>query len=214
MSSDPGGPVDTLRSHWWWRPGWRYGRRCYTWLLTFARRPELHRLVSRYQGAMFALEGFDLVPLEWLHLPLQDVGFTDEVTPDQATRVADAVTPRLAEVGPLTLTFHELRLTSEALVLPARPLGALEPVRTAIREAVAEVLGADRVPAATEPVPQVSVAYANAPANAVFARAMLSGVDAPQVEVPVTAASLVVLGRDHHMYEWQNLASAPLRTSV
>jgi hypothetical protein len=40
-----------MRNHWWWRPGWRVGRRMCTWHATFEGHPALHGLAERYQAA-------------------------------------------------------------------------------------------------------------------------------------------------------------------
>ncbi|MCP2262010.1 2'-5' RNA ligase [Streptoalloteichus tenebrarius] len=207
MATEWDGRVDRIRSHWWWRPGWTYGRRCYTWRITFAERPEVHRLVSRYQAGMFALEGFDLVPLESLHLTVQDVGFTDEVGEDEANQVADRVRQALAGADPVTFTLSGVAITEEAVVLPVSPADALDPLRAVVRDAVAEVLGAERVPTPPEGAPHVSMAYANTDVNPVFARALVSDLDTPPLRVPVDSVSLLVLHRDHQMYEWQKLAT-------
>jgi hypothetical protein len=63
-----------MRDHWWWR----VGRHLYTWHVTFEGQTDLHRLVRAYQ-ARLDLPGLDLVPVAWLHLTMQGVGFTDEV---------------------------------------------------------------------------------------------------------------------------------------
>jgi hypothetical protein len=74
-----------MRRHWWWRPGWRPGRRLHAWHLTFGDqtvsrgRAELRRVAGDYQARLAGLPGLGLVPAEWLHLTVQPVGFADEV---------------------------------------------------------------------------------------------------------------------------------------
>src|SRR5262245_33980474 len=85
--------VDTVRDHWWWRPGWRLGRRAYTFHITFEDGtveggPDLHRLTAAYQASLAGMPGLDLVPLQWLHLTMQNVGFTDEVGESDVQAVA------------------------------------------------------------------------------------------------------------------------------
>jgi hypothetical protein len=67
----------TITDHWWWRPG----RRRYAWHVTFADIPSVGRLAARARARarLAGLPGLDLVPARWLHLTMQDVGFTDEV---------------------------------------------------------------------------------------------------------------------------------------
>ncbi|MGH3921873.1 MAG: 2'-5' RNA ligase family protein, partial [Pseudonocardiaceae bacterium] len=84
-----------MRDHWWWRPGWRVGRRFYTWHLTFQDQEDVHRLARVYQHRLDA-PNLDLVPLRWLHLTTQGVGFTDEVSADDAARIVGAASARCA----------------------------------------------------------------------------------------------------------------------
>jgi hypothetical protein len=76
--------TERMRRHWWWRPGWRPGRRLYAWHLTFGDQTvsrgqaDLRRVVGDYQARLAELPGLDLVPAEWLHLTMQSIGFADE----------------------------------------------------------------------------------------------------------------------------------------
>ncbi|SHE58370.1 2'-5' RNA ligase family protein [Streptoalloteichus hindustanus] len=210
MATESGAPVDRIRSHWWWRPGWSYGRRCHTWRITFAERPEVHRLVSRYQSAMLSLLGFDLAPLESLHLTVQDVGFTDEVGEDEANAVVDLVQRHLAGTRPPEITLRGIVITEETVALPVLPTHALDSLREVVRGAAAEVLGAERVPAPPEGPARLSIAYANSDVNPVFVRALVSDLDLEPVSVPVDSVSSLVLHRDHQMYEWDKLATVRL----
>ena len=66
-----------MRDHWWWRPGWKVGRRFWTWHYTFETCPALHELVAAYQGLLEELPTLDLIPQRWLHLTVQGLGFVD-----------------------------------------------------------------------------------------------------------------------------------------
>ena len=91
-----------MRDHWWWRPGWHVGRRAYTFHITFDDEAavegldELHRLATDYQRVLAPLPGLDMVPLQWLHLTMQNVGFTDEVSESEAAAVLDEARRRCA----------------------------------------------------------------------------------------------------------------------
>ena len=71
---------ERMRDHWWWRPGWRPGRRMYTWHFTFDGQTALHELVNAYQERLAGLPSLDPIPRQWLHLTTQSIGFTDEVS--------------------------------------------------------------------------------------------------------------------------------------
>src|SRR5215472_3175916 len=95
-SKQTGSKEDLMRDHWWWRPGWRLGRRAYTFHITFEDPDaveggdDLRRMATEYQGILATLPGLDLVPLHWLHLTMQNVGFTDEVPEASADAVLAA----------------------------------------------------------------------------------------------------------------------------
>jgi 2'-5' RNA ligase len=208
--------VDRMRDHWWWRPGWQAGRRFYTWHITFDEdtvgqdRAALHRLVCDYQ-AHLGMPGLDLVPLEWLHLTMQGVGFVDEVSDQDIARIAEAARSRCAHLPPVTVALGPARLRPEAVglyVVPEEPVGQ---VRAAIRAAVAEVWGIDRVPELEGGfTPHVSLAYSNMDGPAEPLAAMLAKLPPASVMVTIRAAQLIVLGRDDHVYRWTTRATVPL----
>lgn len=195
--------------HWWWRPGWRPGRRFYTWHLTFEDQPALHRLVSAYQERLASFSGLRPVPLEWLHLTMQGIGFTDEVSDADVARVVAAVQQRLAGVPQLRLAFGPAVVFTEAIVLPPARPEDVATVRTAIRAGIADVYGQDNVPeSAAGYRPHVTVAYSTTeqPAGPVIA-----AIDAERPEpatIPMPEALLIELGRDEAIYRWHTVGSA------
>ena len=120
---------DRMRDHWWWRPGWLAGRSMYTWHVTFEDQPELHELVQDYQKALAPRPGLDLIPVRWLHLTMQGIGFTSEVTPQDAADIVEAARGRLATCQPVPLSIGPAMVDPEAILLDVSPSGALNPVR-------------------------------------------------------------------------------------
>jgi hypothetical protein len=103
----------TVRDHWWWRPGWRLGRRAYTFHVTFEDASvdgagELRRLVAAYQRRLQGVAGLDMVPLSWLHLTMQNLGFTDEVSDSDCRAIASAAREGCARRAPFQLTFDKV----------------------------------------------------------------------------------------------------------
>ncbi len=206
----PGSHADRVHNHWWWRPGWRIGRRFYTWHLTFESADELHRLVASYQRALGVLPGLDFIPAKWLHLTVQGIGFVDEVTADDLTRITDAVCRELATMEPLRLTFDDAFVGDEAIVLPPRDSAGVVKLRKVIRDAIASVWGAENVPENAERFrPHVSVAYFAADGAATPYVAAIEAVSPAPAQVTIPAASLIELNRDHRMYQWTTHARAP-----
>ena len=200
-----------LRNHWWWRPGWNADRRFYTWHLTFDGQHQLHQLVTTYQQALHDVPGLDLIPLRWLHLTMQGVGFTDQVHPDQARAIVDAVGERLAGLSPVELVFHHPAIRPEALALPPIPAQALAGIRNTVREGIAAVWDTTRVPEdGSRFEPHISMAYVNKDGPGAAALRALAGVNPEPVQVAVCEVSLIVLRRDERLYRWETFATAPL----
>jgi 2'-5' RNA ligase len=201
---------DHMRDHWWWRPGWRVGRRFYTWHITFEGQDDLHRLVRAYQSHLDVPE-LDLVPLEGLHLTMQGVGFTDEVSQQDLQEIVIAAGARCAPLAPFTLTLGPARVRPEGVNLPVAPEAPVRQLRMAIREAIAAVWGEARVPEPTEGFrPHVTMAYSNADGLAAPIVERVGRVGALQAVAPIRAAQLIDLERDTHVYRWKTQAAVPL----
>lgn len=208
QSSSPGD--HGMRNHWWWRPGWSAGRRFYTWHLTFEGRHDLHRLAAAYRTALAPLgPAFTPVPDRWLHLTMQGVAFVDEIAEADIEAVVRAARPRLAAVPAFDLRLGPEIVDPEAVLLPARPGAPVQDVRNAIRSAIGDALG--DVPERAEGFfPHVSVAYSAADGPRAAVADALTGLDAPPAHARITAAQLIVIHRDRHMYEWEPYVSVPL----
>ena len=203
-----------VRNHWWWRPGWRAGRHFYACHLTLDDQPQLRALIAGYQQAISGLLSLDLIPPQWLHITMQGIGFTDEISRDELDAVADALTYELSDVRPPAVTFHYLTVHPEAVYLKAHPAEALYPLRIRMHHAVTSVLGSDRftdpLPEQAQFIPHVSIAYINADSAAEpIARALQNAAGTP-VTATFSKASLLVYHRDHRMYEWTSAGPIPI----
>lgn len=197
-----------MADHWFWRPGWRVGRRFYTWHLTFADAADLHRLAADYRKALAPLPGLDLIPDRWLHLTMQGLGFTDEVDGGDVDAIVEAARARLAGVAPFTLVFDRPTITPEAIQWRVNPAGPAA-VRNALRAAIGDVWTTVPEPADGFKA-HVSDAYSNADGPQAPVRQALDRVESAPATVRVTGAQLIVLGRDSRAYEWTVHASVPL----
>ena len=200
-----------IRDHWWWRPGWRLGRSFYTWHITFDDQPAVHRLAAEYSPALEGLTTLDPVPPRWLHLTMKGVGFTDTVDRADVDAIVDAVQQRCAELAPFTITLGPARVDREALMLLVQPAEPILALRAAIRAAIADQWGPDRVPENDDGFrAHVSLAYSNTagPAEPVLKR--LEARPVTPAEITIHRAALIDLNRDHHAYEWTEIATADL----
>jgi 2'-5' RNA ligase len=199
-----------MRDHWWWRPGWRVGRRMYTWHATFEGQSALHECAERYQSALSPLPGLDIIPLRWLHLTIQGVGFIDEVDRQDVERIVAAVRDRLRRHRPVTFEVQSPIVDPEAIMFRVRPADALQQIRDDIRAGIADVWGADRVPDSPEWAPHISIAYSNTPGPAEpYVNAVTSIAPEP-VAVTLREVQLIRLDRDIRLYMWETEAMAPL----
>ena len=205
--------TQAMRDHWWWRPGWRVGRSFYTWHVTFGDQPAVHQLAADYADLLGELPTLDPIPVRWLHLTVQGVGFVDEVNRDDLERIVDATRHRCAALAPFRITLGPARLDPEALLLQVHPAEPVIGLRTVIRAGIATVWGSDNVPEDPHDFhPHVSLAYSNAPGPARPIAQRLSARMATSAEITIHRAALINLNRDHRAYEWTDVATADLNT--
>ncbi|MFG3196036.1 2'-5' RNA ligase family protein [Streptomyces sp. NPDC048208] len=201
---------NTLRNHWWWRPGWSVGRRFYTWHLTWEGQDDVHRLAAEYRDVLAPFAGeLTLIPDRWLHLTMQGVGFVGEVAEREVRAIADAASEKLAAVPAFDVQVGPHVLDPEAVLLPVQPAGAVAEVRDAIRGAIGDVLH-DVPESPTGFRPHVSVAYSASDGPATPVAEALTAREFALARARVTNAELIVIHRDNKMYEWETFASVPL----
>jgi len=205
--------TQSMRDHWWWRPGWRVGRSFYTGHVTFNDQPAVHRLAADYAPVLNDLPTLDPIPARWLHLTMQGIGFTDEVNRADVDAIADTAREHCTVLAPFTIALGPARVDPEALLLPVRPVEPVIRLRAAIRAAIADAWGPDNVPEDPHGYrPHVSLAYSNTagPAEPITQRLAAQSVTA--AEITVHRATLIDLNRNHHAYEWNDIATAELGT--
>lgn len=195
--------LDTLSDHWWWRPGWRPDRHYYAWFLLLESATGLVELVHECQRHL-ELPYLDLIPPDGLHMTVQGIGFTDEVSRAEVAEIAANARSACAELAPLTLSVGPLAGYSGGVFLRATPWAPMIDLRARLRSAIGTVLGRDRVP--DEPSrfrPHVSVGYCNAavPAGDLVARVeRLRAL--PPTTVMVDSVHVIEQRRDGHAYKW------------
>lgn len=170
---------------------------------------DVHRLAADYRHALADVPGFTLVPDRWLHLTMQGLGSTAEVSETAARAIADAAAHHLAKIPPFDLALGPAIVTPEALLLTVDPAEPVHAVRSAIRVAIADVW--PKVPESADGFrPHVSVAYSSADGPARPAADALARVTTYPATARIAAAELIILNRDRQMYEWETAARVPL----
>ncbi len=201
---------DFMAVHWQWRRGWRPGRRKYAWHFTFDDQPPVRGLAARYQERLAALPGLDPIPAQWLHLTVQAVGFTDEVSDGDVAAIIEAARRRVGALPPARVTIGPALVTPEAILLDVAPVSGLAAIRAGLRAAIGDVWTPGRVPGTEDWMPHVSVAYSHTTAPSEPYAAALAGCSESTGTV-IRSVRLIILGRDRHVYEWTTRASVELR---
>jgi hypothetical protein len=182
----------------------------YTWHITFDGQSPLHELVKAYQAALTPLSGLDLIPIRWLHLTMQGVAFTDEISWQEVADIIDAARMHLATQHSVSLAAGPAFVDPEAIMLELPSANALYPVRKSIRAAIAEVRGAANVPEAEQWNPHISLAYSSSDGPAApYVKALQTVAHSP-TDLTITAVHLIELSRDTHLYQWVTKAEIPL----
>ena len=210
--------IERMRDHWWWRPGHRVGRHYHACHFAMERHQGLVRLVRTYQKALEPFPGLDPIPARWLHLTMQPVGFLDELDATELRRLRPALRRELAAVPAPLITFHRPVVRAEAIYLLADPAEPVLAVRLAVRKAIGEVLGPERVPESADQVagfrPHVSIAYANTGQETRPIADALAEVVTGPAPVTLDRVELMRFHRDNRMYEWAGVEPLPIGVSL
>ncbi|MBX6391352.1 MAG: 2'-5' RNA ligase family protein [Frankia sp.] len=183
-------------------------------MLTFEDATELHALAANCQQRL-RLPVLDHVPADGLHLTLQRLAFTDEITQADLDTAVTRTRRRLAAFPAFTLTVGPLAGSPGAVRFSVRPWEPVLAVRAAILEATAAALGPARVAARPRGFrPHVGIAYCN---SVTAAGPIVSRVARLRRLAPATAhvdaVTLVELRRDGRTYRWDTITRLALPRS-
>ncbi|WP_432882393.1 2'-5' RNA ligase family protein [Kribbella sp. CA-245084] len=206
--------IQDVRDHWYWRPNWRPGRSFYTWHVVFPEDSVVTEVHAAYQHLVDSLPGITPVPVRWLHLTVQGVGFTDKVPRADLDLIVEAARRRLEHFRPFEIKLGRAVVDVESLQLPVEPVDRMRRLRAQLRAAITDVWGRDSVPALPELDPHISLGYWNqvAPAEPLEKRVKALGGGIARTEL--TDVTLIELNRDHSQYEWTPYATVPLGIHV
>lgn len=198
-----------IRNHWWWRPGWSAGTRFWTFHITWENDELVQQHMAEARRRLADVDGLDLVPARWLHLTTQGVGFADEVDLGDLEAITATARTRLAALRPVPVVIGPPVAASEGVACWVKSNGGLDTARDAIRSAIGDVWGQEKVPEGPDWSPHVSAAYASTAMPSTEVDAALDGWDATARTV-VTGVQLIRLGRDRRVYEWDETVTLPL----
>lgn len=199
------------RDHWWWRPGWRQGRSFFTWHITFPADPLIRRIVSNFAQSVQDFNTLDLVNFNGVHLTVQGVGFSDEVSSEDLEMIRESTRTHCSDVPPIQASLGALRVDAETVQVDIVPPSEIFHLRMKIRKGIGDVWGSANVPESTEGFrPHITLAYSNGTARVDDIYAAISSVAIPSSRIQISSVSLIELNRDRKRYEWTELAKVPL----
>lgn len=203
--------VERFRDHWTWRPEWTASRPRVLWYLTFVGAAELHDLSASYAEPL-RKAGTDVIPPQWLHLTVTDVGFADQLQEDALPAVRDAVRRGLSDEPPLELTLGPIRPLHGAVVLAAQPADRLRRLRQLVRQSTT----AAGIPAPDDidgPYwPHVSLCYVNSDTDQDALWEVVRSAQGRTLEVGCGELVEVLVARRKGHYQWDALETVRLET--
>lgn len=176
----------------------------FTFHLTMEEAPDLRALATRLSPVLGAMPELDPVPLEGLHLTMNGVGFTDEVTPERLEEISDRVFQAWEASAVADLRFARMLMVDEGLMLFADAAPWLEALNQAQRKAIDSVMSPRQWGRFQ---PHVTLAYCASEGDTQHIAQALAPVlaDEPDHLWARPTLTLMCLGRDHEVYEWDVL---------
>ncbi|WP_051174991.1 2'-5' RNA ligase family protein [Nocardia exalbida] len=204
---------DFTWDHWWWRPGWKPGKSFYTWHITFDDDSPAGQLVEIFAPTLSQIPTMDPVAREGLHITLQGVGFTDQVTTADIQLISEAAASYLSRRGPFDALIGPPRVDKETIGMPVANPECLKEIRDDLQHAIADIWGSDQVPERGDDFqPHLSLAYSTGVSSLADLRNLLARDELGHIQIAqaVAAVSLIALNRDNHRYEWREITKIPL----
>jgi 2'-5' RNA ligase len=200
-------PVDwpavwKFTDHWTWRPDWTANRPRVLWYLTFGEDPAVSAATATTTRKL-KNAGSDVVPPQWLHLTLTDVGFADEIGEHSLRAAGTAIRDALKEMPPFQLNLGPVSVLPGAVVLAAQPVEPLHHLRTLVREANAGVGIRPPDDIQGEFLPHVSLCYVNRRTDQTRLWDAVRSADAITLRVRCDRLTQVVVTRTDARYRWK-----------
>lgn len=198
--------MDATRDHFALNP-WQDGERRLTFHLTLDGNPELARVAGLVHEALAGVPQARPVPVEWLHLTMSGFGQVGRVAPEALEEIGERVVARWEKFSHERITYDQLFVAHESVMLTARIDDWLPALATVQREVVDDVLGPRQW---RQLWPHSSLAYMTGAVPAEQLRARLAGVaeKLPEVVEARPTLTLMELARDTGNYKWRVLRSA------
>ncbi|QVI24124.1 2'-5' RNA ligase family protein [Nocardia tengchongensis] len=196
----------------WSRNEWPSGREVFYWYLTF-RNSELINLAQLCQNSLNS-DGFDLVPLDRLHITILRIGNYDEISQEDIQAIADSAKVGLSDIDSFDLTVGPLAGSRGAVRFTVSPWKELFQLHRILGAATRKVLPDLPIASTQRFRPHLGIGYSNRQQEAASLIEQVASLrDATPVTVQVEAVKLVRLRRELHAYHWEDVATLALKPS-
>lgn len=194
----------THMSNHWDRPGWTADTRRYYWLLTMGDSPALAEHASQCQRALAPL-GFDLVPIDSLHVTISRISDAARLAPSEVDALAQAAHRRCRELDPFTVRAVPMSGSRGAIRYTVAPWQALRDLHATLVASCRE-RGIEGFRPTSSFRPHIGIAYCNRSTEAAAAQRAVADLRLSRsVEIPIAGVSLVELRREDRAYRWSTI---------
>jgi 2'-5' RNA ligase len=176
------------------------------WYLTFQDEPELANRIAHAQSFLHGVASVDLVPAQWLHLTLDDVGFVDELAADEVDAIVSLARTAVEGVPRFSLSLGHVSLMVDAIVLLAAPESELRQLRDRLRGCTRTVLGSKARHRLRSFSPHVTLAYSNQAWDPGRIMEMSDSDASGPMSVRISRLELAAVTRSRRHYQWTTQA--------
>ncbi|MGH9566510.1 MAG: 2'-5' RNA ligase family protein [Candidatus Angelobacter sp.] len=149
--------------------------------------------------------------IDAIHLTIQGIGFTDEVSRVDIKGIVASALPRCAQLEPIKASVDEPRIDEEAVHMNVHPVEQISRVKMALRNGIEDVWGRENIPETMDDFrPHITLAYSNGVVPIERIDAAIKKCRLPVVELLISSVSLIDLNRDHGRYAWTEVATVRL----
>ncbi|MQA16161.1 MAG: hypothetical protein GEV09_19040 [Pseudonocardiaceae bacterium] len=181
------------------------------WHVLLNQHPQVRAIASRAQEQLAAFRGLHMTPKQWLHITILIAGSTDEISANEMDAMLTNATHLLSQTPPVTVTLGHILYHPEAIMLAARPIDALEPIREAVQSATRAVIGKDDgvTGDGTSWRPHVTLCYSTVqqPAGPII---NALGTELPRCQVTIDSVSLVNQRGAERQWDWDPVGAVHL----
>ncbi|KAI9026237.1 hypothetical protein DFJ74DRAFT_32354 [Hyaloraphidium curvatum] len=199
-----------MQNHWWFRPGWRPGRKHLEFRISFPSPggDDVRELAALQRTALDSLRILDLVQDDGLHLTLLGIGFADDMPPESLKRVVRAAGSQLSSWKAFRMELAPAAVGTEGVWLPADPYQAFVDLHAALHAAVLGSLGNAELEAGSF-FPHVALAYCNSDGEAEPVRKAVASVQHTGASSLVDHVDIVAVWRSGHLYDHELVDTVP-----